>query len=94
MTDSESSAFDPLGSQEPPEEEKYPVRIQISHKVAAEIGYQDARVIIKVRTGIPLVGEIPLTLDMEDIPAVEKVVNFAKDWAARPEMERFFKGAK
>lgn len=76
------------------EKQKYPMEHQISEKVRARIGFRDGRVEILVKTGIPFVGEVTLTLEPGDIPAVEQVVANAKKWLAKKELERFLEGAE
>lgn len=52
---------------------------QISHDIRAIWGFDDGHVEVKVKSGIPLVGEITLTLDAEKLFRVGDVLNQAFD---------------
>ncbi len=72
----------------------YPVERRVSKDVRALVGFRDDRVEIKVKSGIPLVGEITLSMKPEDMAAVEQVVRTQKAWMTMAKFEREMKGAK
>lgn len=73
---------------------KYPVERRISADVRALVGFRDDRVEIKVKSGIPLLGEITLSMKPADMDAVEQVVRTQKAWLLLAKFEREMKGAK
>ncbi len=73
---------------------KYPVERRISADVRAFVGFRDDRVEIKVKTGLPLLGEFTLSMKPEDMDAVEQVVRTQKAWLAQNKFVREMKGAK
>ncbi|MFO0701777.1 MAG: hypothetical protein U0236_21360, partial [Nitrospira sp.] len=52
---------------------------QISEDIKAVWGFPDGRVEVKVKTGIPLVGEVTLKLDADSLFRVGDVLNQAFD---------------
>ncbi len=72
----------------------YPVERRVSADVRALVGFRDDRVEIKVKSGIPLVGEITLCMKPEDMASIDQVVRTQKAWMAMAKFEREMKGAK
>jgi hypothetical protein len=58
-----------------------PVEITISKKVRALVGFKDDRVEIRVK--VPVLGEVPLAIQPEDMGGIDKVQDAYKAWMAR-----------
>ncbi len=69
-----------------------PVEITISKKVRARVGFRDDRVEIIVK--VPLIGEVTLPLQPEDMGGIEKIQEAYKAWLALPEDVRQRNGSK
>lgn len=70
----------------------WPQVLALSNNVNVKIGFNSDRAKVMVRTGIPLVREVSLWLEPEDVPRVEAVIAAYKEWLALPQAQREFTG--
>jgi hypothetical protein len=68
-----------------------PEELRLSKRTVARVGFEDNRVELAVSL---LIATYRIPIKDKEAPRVEEALKFAKEWSAKPEVERFLQGAE
>lgn len=67
---------------------EYPLVFEVNDRLALRVGFRDSRMAVTYDTRVPLVGQVSLTLEPQDLPLVESVMARQRAIKALPAAKR------